>query len=455
MTNADLLITNARIWNEESQTYSFMDAAVAIGRGQILEIGKSQDLTGAYSASQTWNAGGKLLLPGLINTHCHLFQVPMRGLGKDLPFMDWVHRTVRLFIPLLDEEAIYLAAMIGCLEAIRTGTTTLVDYMYANVTQALSEVILKAFDDCGIRGVLAHGFNDVKYLPGSTVPALSFDTVGNRLAEVDQMRSKYASHPRIQLMLAPSVIWGMTREGLVELAQYAKSQDIIITLHLLETADDDEYSLSNYGLRTTPLLEETGVLDNHFLAVHVIHLQAEDIELFKRYKTKVSYNPVANMILGSGVAPIPELDRAGIQMGLGTDGAASNDSQNMIEIMKTGVLLQKVHHHDPTALSANKAFAMATSEGAAAINMEDQIGSLLPGQRADILVVDLDLPNTTPCYDPIASLVYSGNERNISSVFIDGQLVLEDGKFTCVDEAALIQKAREKARALYKAAYKV
>ena len=453
MINAELLITNARIWDIAAQTPALTEASVAIDDGKILEIGKSKDLTGQYNASQTWNAGGKLLLPGLINTHCHLFQVPMRGLGKDLPFLDWVHHTVRLFLPLLDEEAIYLAAMIGCLEAIRSGTTTLVDYMYANVNQEMSEAILKAFDDCGIRGVLANGLNDVEYLPGSTIPALSFDTVENRLAETESMRAKYQAHPRIHFMLAPSVIWGMTREGLAEMARYAKSQNLTITMHLLETADDDHYSQSNYGKRTVPLLEDSGVLDNNFLAVHAVRLQDEDFELFKRYNAKISHNPVANMILGSGVAPIPALARAGIQIGLGTDGAASNDSQSMIEVMKSAVLLQKVHHKDPTALSARQVFSMATDEGAAAIFMEDQIGSLLPGMRADIMAVDLDRPNTTPCYDPISSLVYSGNEGNISAVFIEGQLVLENGRFNFVDETALLQRAQEKTQAMYKAAY--
>ena len=454
MKNADLLITNARIWNASTQTFS-LDAGVAIHNGKILDIGKTQDLAGQYVVKETWNAGGKLLLPGFINTHCHLFQIFMRGLGKDLPFLNWVHQTVRLFMPLLDEETIYLAGMIGCLEAIRSGTTTLVDFMYANVRPGMADAILQAFNDCGIRGILAYGITDRKYLPGSTAPALTFDTVGNRIAEMERMRSEYQSHSRIGFMLAPGVIWGMTREGLAELALYAKSQKLAISMHLLETADDDEFSLSNYGLRTVPLLEETGILENDFLAVHAIQLQDEDIELFQRYHSKVSYNPVANMILGSGVAPIPELARGGIQMGLGTDGAASNDSQSIIEVMKSGVLLQKVHHHDPTALSAEKVFSMATSEGAATVSMEDQIGSLAPGKRADILAVNLDLPNTTPCYDPITSLVYSGNERNISAVFIEGRLLLKDGVFTCVNEPALINKTQEKGHTLFKAAFAV
>ena len=453
MKKADLLITNARMWHEENQAFSMVEASVAVHAGKILEIGKQRNLAKVYSAEQSWDAGGKLLLPGFVNTHCHLFQVFMRGLGKDLPFMDWVHQSLRLIMPLLDEEAIYLAALTGCFEAIRTGTTTLVDFMYANVKPRLADAVLRAFDDCGIRGVLARGVTDTECLPGSPLPSMTYAPVEDSLADLESMMSAYRNHPRIHFMLAPNVVWGMTRDGLAELARYAESRGLMVTMHLLETVDDDEYSMKTYGKRTTRLLEEVGVLNSNFLAVHAIRLEAEDVDLLAQYGAKVSYNPVANMILGSGVAPIPELCRRGIPIGLGTDGAASNDSQSLIEVMKSAVLLQKVYHHDPTALSARQAFAMATSEGARAIHMDDQIGALSPGMRADILVVDLDIPNTTPCYDPISSLVYSGSERNISSVFIEGQCVLEAGKFTRVDEAALIHRASQKARDLYAAAY--
>lgn len=453
MKKADLLITNARILSEEDQTLSEMDVSIAIQGGRILEIGEQKNLAGIYDARQTWDAKGKLLLPGLVNTHCHLFQTFMRSLGKELTFMDWVHRSVRLFMPLLDDEAIYLAAMIGCLEAIRTGTTTLVDYMYANVKPRNADAVLRAFDDCGIRGVLALGLTDVKQLPGSPVPSTTYSTVEDSLLDIERMKSDYVDHPRVSFMLAPSVIWGMTRDGLADAARYAKANNMVLTMHLLETADDDRFSQENYGKRTTRMLEDIGVLDANFLAVHAVRLIEEDFDLFERYHTSVSHNPVANMILGSGVAPVCELTRRGIPVGLGTDGAASNDSQNMIEVMKSAVLLQKVHHHDPNVITARQVFRMATSEGAETIKMGDQIGTLSPGKRADIIVVDLDLPNTTPWYEPVTSLVYSGSERNVSAVFIEGQLVLEAGKTTRVDEADLIRRAQQKAQELYKIAY--
>lgn len=451
-SNADLLIRNAKIWNAEGQSGSLSEVSVAIGNGRILEVGKPQSLETSYPAAKTWDAKGKLLLPGLLNTHCHLFQTFMRGLGKDLPFMDWMNSSVRLLMPMMDDEAVYLAAMVGCLEAIRTGTTTLVDFMYANVKPKLSDAVLRAFDDCGIRGMLARGFTDIDRFPGSPTPPASWQRVEDTLADIERLRALYKGHPRIGFMLAPSVIWAMTREGLAETARYAKANDLVLTMHLLETADDDQFSLERYGKRTTRVLEEIGVLDAHFLAVHTVRLQEEDIRLFEQYRTKISHNPVANMILGSGAAPICELARRGIEISLGTDGAASNDSQNMIEVMKSAALLQKVHYRDTAALSARQVFSMATNQGAATIKMGDQIGALSPGMRADILVVDLEKPNTTPCYDPIASLVYSGSERNISSVFVEGSLVLEDGVFTRVDEGEIVRRAQKKAQDLHRAA---
>ena len=450
----DLLITNARVWTQAGGPATQPGAAMAIQDGRIVAIDTQPALAAAYTAQRTWDAGGKWLLPGLVNTHCHLFQTFVRGLGKDRPFLEWVHQSVRLFLPVLDEEAVYLAGMVGCLEALRTGTTTLVDFMYANVRPGMADAIVQAFRDSGIRGVLARGLSDVEWLPGSPVPSVTYAPVAASLAEFERLRTAYAPLPRLSFMLAPNVVWGMTREGLAEVAQYAAARQIMVTMHVLETPDDDLYALDRYGVRTTQLLEEAGLLNARFLAVHAIRLEPEDLERLTQHGVGVSHNPVANMILGSGVAPIPELIRRGVALGLGTDGAASNDSQSLLEVMKTAALLQKVQYRDPTVLSASQVFAMATSEGARAIRLSDQIGSLAPGMRADILAVDFDQPNTTPCYDPIASLVYSGSAQNIHTVFIDGQCVLDAGHSPRVDEVSLLRRANELALALHALAQK-
>lgn len=445
----DLIIKNARILDKKNEGCATQVDKVIIHEGRILKIEGNQDAESNYSSGKVWDAGGKLLLPGFINTHCHLFQTFMRGLGKDLTFIKWMNNSVRLLMPNMDEEAIYLAAMVGCMESIRSGVTTLVDFMYAHVKPHYADYVLKAFDDCGIRGVLARGMTDVDKLPGSSVRPASSAPVAQSLFEIDRSRAMYSHHPRISFMLAPSVIWGMTDQGLKEIAAYARENNMIVTMHILETVDDDQHSLEKYGKTTMRVLEDVGILDTDFLGVHAIRVSEDDIDLFKQYQTRISYNPLANMILGSGVAPIVALSKHGVPISLGTDGAASNDSQNLFEVMKTGALLQKVQNRDSAALSAGEIFSMATDQGAACINMQDEIGSLDEGKKADLIAVDLQRSNTTPCYDPIASLVYSGNSENISMVMVGGEIIFDQGKMTRVDEADILLRAQQKAEALY------
>lgn len=445
----DLIIKNARLLDNKNFGCTSNKVTVIVDEGKILEISPEVDQPTRYDSKKVWDAGGKLLLPGFINTHCHLFQTFMRGLGKDLTFIKWMNNSVRLMMPNLDEEAIYLAAMVGCMESIRSGVTTLVDFMYAHVKPHYADYVLKAFDDCGIRGVLARGITDVDRLPGSPVRPASFSFVVDSLAEVDRSREMYKNHPRISFALAPSVIWGMTAEGLREIADYSKVNNIFVTMHILETVDDDQHSLEKYGKTTMRLLEDVGVLDTDFLGVHAIRVSEDDLSLFKKYQTRISYNPLANMILGSGVAPIVEFTNHGILVSLGTDGAASNDSQNLIEVMKTGALLQKVQNRDSSALSAREIFSMATDQGAACINMQDQIGSLCEGKKADLIALDLHKPNTTPCYDPLASLVYSGNSENIAMVMVEGEIIFDQGIFSKFNEAEILQRAQQKAEKIY------
>jgi len=445
----NLIIKNAKLLDTVRRSRSSNNVSIVVQDGLITSINEDQTISNSFSIDNVWDAGGKVLIPGFVNTHCHLFQTFMRGLGKDLTFIKWMNNSVRLMMPHLDEEAIYLAAMVGCMEAIKSGNTTLVDFMYAHVKPHFADQVLQAFDDCGIRGVLARGMTDVDRLPGSPVKPASFATAEDSLAEVDRSKEMYKNHSRISFALAPSVIWGMTADGLKEIASYAKKNNILVTMHILETVDDDQFSFEKYGKSTMRVLEEVGILDTDFLGVHTIRVSEDDLNLFQKYKTRISYNPLANMILGSGVAPIVEFSKKGIPVSLGTDGAASNDSQNLIEVMKAGALLQKVQNHDSAALSAWEIFSMATERGAACINMQDQIGTIEVGKKADIIALDLNKPNTTPCYDPIASLVYSGNSENVAMVMVDGNIIYDQGSFTRVDEADILHRAQQKAEKIY------
>lgn len=448
--SVDLIIDDAKLLNIVEKRTAEKNQSIVIHEGKILKIGGKEGIHQEFLPKKSLSAEGKLVLPGFINTHCHLFQTFMRGLGKDLTFIQWMNNSVRLMMPNMDEEAIYLSAMVGCLESVRSGMTTIVDFMYAHVKPRFADYVLQAFVDCGIRGILARGMTDVDRLPGSPVRPASYATAAQSFAEVERSKAMYANHPTISFMLAPSVVWGMTFEGLKEISRYAKQNQMMVTMHILETVDDDQHTLEKYGKTTMRVLEDAGILETDFLGVHAIRVSEDDLSLFKQYDVKISYNPLANMILGSGIAPIVDLSKAGIKISLGTDGAASNDSQNLIEVMKAGALLQKAHNHDSSALSAWEVLSMATDQGAACLGMEDKIGAIEVGKHADLTFVDLQKANTTPCYDPIASLVYSGNSENIDTVIINGEVIYDQGKFSRIDEMDILIRAQKKAEELYR-----
>jgi len=448
--NIDLMLVHAKILVQDSAYTLLEDGAVAVDKGRIAAVGLTSRLTEQFQAYRVIDASSKLLIPGLVNTHNHLFQTLMRGLGKDETFLNWIAVSIRRFMPYLDEEACYLAAMVGCLEGVRSGTTTVVDSMYANLNPSFSDAVIQAFEDLGIRGVLARGICDLEKFPGSTHRSLTYEPIDQCLGEIDRIRSRYKDRSLLSMMLAPGAVWNMTREGMVETARYARANDLKITMHLLETKTDDDFCLEEYGKRALPFLDEIGFLGPDLLAVHAIRLEKEDLDLLEKYQVKVSHNPLSNMILGSGVSPVTELVRRGIKIGLGTDGAASNDSQNMIETMKIAAILQKAFQQDATALSARSVFSMATDQGASVIGMQEQIGSLEPGKCADIIIVDLMKPNTTPSYEPISSLVYSGSERNIVAVIVAGQVIFENGRFLRVNEEEILQRVNQKAFEIFR-----
>ena len=358
----DLLIIHAEIITMDSEDRLFKNGAIAVNNGQIVSVGEYEDLKNKYTGRQIWDANGKSIFPGFINTHTHLFQTLIKGLGKDLSFVDWLNNSVRCVMPHLDDEAIYLAAMIGCLEAVRTGTTTIVDNMYAQVRPNLSDEVIHAFEDLGIRGILARGMFDLKELPWGDTSIIS-EPIDLCLKNIDRLYARYKSHQLINIMLHPSAVWAMTEEGLIAAAEYSQENNLPITMHLLENNIDDEFCIEHYGKRTLPFLADIGFLSPSFIAVHGILLNSEDIKLFKQHQVKLSHNPVSNMILGTGIAPIPELLAQGIKVGLGTDGSASNDSQNLLEEMKITALLHKVNKLDASVMGAKEVLLMATRHG--------------------------------------------------------------------------------------------
>ena len=237
----------------------------------------------------------------------------------------------------------------------------------------------------------------------------------------------------------------MSAEALREVNCFSADHNLPVTMHLLESELDNDFCREHYGRPTIPFLEEIGFLSPRLLAVHCVCLAEDDIRRLAAHDVKVSHNPIANMILGTGVAPVTRLLEAGIPIALGTDGSASNDNQNYLELLKGTALLHKVSHRDPLALGAETVLRMATEVGAGVVGLQEKVGSIAAGKQADMVIFDFARANTTPAHDPVASLVYSADTSNVDSVLVAGRFLLRDGELTTVDEEALLQRASQKA----------
>jgi 5-methylthioadenosine/S-adenosylhomocysteine deaminase len=447
LQHVDLLIKNATVITMNEAREILYDCAIAITGDKISELGPTKDLESKYSSGKTIDAKGKFVFPGLINTHSHLFQVLLKGLGRDKVLLDWLDSSVRRAIWQIDEECVYYAALVGCIENIRSGATTVLDFMYCHGKAGLDDMVIKAFEDIGIRGILGRAYTNTATLPADCPCELN-ETEEMFFSEVERLAEKYKNHPRISIAIAPGIIWDVSEEGFKTIRSLADKHGLLITMHTVETEDDDEYCLANRGMRTIPYLEKIGLLGPDYISVHSVHMKPEDIKIFKDLDVKVSHNPVSNMILASGVAPVPEFLKQGITVSLATDGAASNDTQDMMEVLKTTALMHKLHTRDAAVVSADQVVEMATLGGAKTIGRAGELGSIEPGKKADLFIYNPVTAKSIPVADPVSTLIYSSGQANVETTIVNGQVILEDGKILKVDEREVLLKLQEVAASL-------
>ena len=446
----DLLIINGTIVTMNQKKEILQNGALAIQEGRIVDVGDTGALQAKYSTpKKVLDAKGKAIFPGLINTHNHLFQTLLKGLGDDKVLSDWLAQmTFPSAVHLIPEDT-YVGAMLGCLDGLHSGTTTMVDYMYPHPQPGLSDGVIQAFRELGIRGIFGRGFMNTGVEFGvQTAIMQDVETI-----EKDARRLLDTYHgvdnDRIKVWLAPAAVWSSSKELLQAAKRLADEYKTGITVHISETPFDREASRKLHGYWDIDVLEKLGLMGPNMLMVHCVHLTPRDIRMAKYFDAKVSHNPASNMYLSSGVPPIPRLIEAGVTVSLATDGAGSNNSNDMLESLKLAALLQKVHHMDPTIITAEKVLEMATIDGARALGMEDEIGSLEIGKKADLFVFNPQLAaKAVPMHHPVSTLVYSSTQTNVETVIIDGRIVMEDGVVTVVDEAAMLKKGQETADAL-------
>lgn len=441
----DLLISNAAVIAGGYPYQVLEQHAIGIRGDRIAAIGPAEHFSHAV-AGRSIDAHGMFAFPGLANTHTHLFQTLLKGLGDEMYLIPWVAATTLPTAIALDPEEAHLGAMLGCIEAIRSGTTSILDFAYPSRRLEIFDRIVRAFQLTGIRGFLGRGFSTVDpYDSGGSALELPLDEV---FANIRDLIQRYPSRlPTPSVLLGPSTVGALGREDFLAVRQFANSEGVRITIHLDEIVEDNPMSVELHGKRSLPFLEEIGFLGPDVVAAHCVQLDAEDIAILARTRTHVSYNPVSNFYLGNGIAPILELQRAGAAVSLATDGAASNNSQDMLEALKVGALLPKVAARDPAIFTAGDALRLATSGGAAALGRDD-FGTLEVGKRADLFIFDPQHAKSIPVHDPVSTLVYSSGQPNVRSTIVGGKVVLDDRRIVGVDEAAILHEAQALAEQL-------
>lgn len=445
----DLLVTNASalIGGVRGEQYRMVDkTALGVQDRRIAWIGASADAR-PERAARVLDAGGKLLLPGLINTHNHLFQNLVKGMGDEMYLLPWVET---LILPTVDEmtpDEAYLGSLLGCLEAIRSGTTALMDFMFGVPDLELHRAVMRGMRDSGIRGFFGRAVRDLNPDSGWRDPwYIPLDEVFDQLRTLAREFPSGLSVP--STLPAPGTMRTMTVGGLMRVKEYALAEGCQITIHMGEHTEERETSIDRWGVGAFTKGEEIGFLGPQVVAAHCVKLDEIDLDVIARTGTQVSYNPVSNAYLGNGIAPVLEMLELGIDVSLATDGGACANTEDMIEALKWGVLMPKVAAQDPRVFNSRDILRLATLGGARALGLPNDLGALEVGRLADFFLFDPYRLKSVPMHDPISNIVYTGSQQNVHTVVVDGRVVLDAGRFPDLDEEAFVREVHERALAL-------
>jgi len=444
-----MLIKNGTFITMDSKRRIIKDGNLLVSGNRIQEIGKSDEIESKYDLEKTIDAKGKVVLPGLVNTHTHLFQTLLKGLGADRTLIDWFRKMTAPAASHLTQKDVQIAALLGCLDAVKSGTTCIAEYNYINPTPGFSNSIIGALQDFGIRGIYIRSWTDAGQ--DLELPEGIIEKTEDAINDTERVMKEFngAGNGMIHVWAGPCAIWQVTTESLLASRELADKYNTGISIHVSETPFFSEYSKRKYEMGDLDYYNSLGILGPDVLAVHCCWLTERDIRILKGNGVKVSHNPVSNMLLSDGIAPIPRMVESGITVGLGTDGAASNDNQDMMAVLKFAALLHKVGAvQDPTVITAEKILEMATIDGARCLGLESQIGSLEEGKKADIIIIDPKTPNVVPVHYLPSSLVYCATSENVNTVIVDGNVVMENRKILTVNETEILEQAQKAADSL-------
>src|SRR5687767_3945562 len=424
----DLLILGGAIVTMDGARQIIEDGGIAVENGRIVAVGSRTDIAGKYAGGKTVDATGKIIIPGLVNAHTHVPMSLFRGIADDLDLQEWLTKYI---FPAeaknVSEEFVRAGTRLGLAEMIRGGTTTYCDMYYFE--DAIADETAKA----GVRGVLGETVIDF--------PVADNKTWEEAMAYVERFVKKWKGHELITPAIAPHAPYTVSEAHLKEAREFSDRTGAPIVTHVSETKREVDDSIKAKNASPVEYLRRIGFLNNRVIAAHVVWPAGNDIDTLERAGVGVVHNPQSNMKLASGVAPVPRMMKEGVRLGLGTDGAASNNDLSMWEEMDTVAKLHKVFTGDPKVISAQQAFELATIRSAAALHMEKEIGSIESGKRADLVLVAQDALNQLPLYNIYSHLVYATKTSDVQTVIINGRVVMRDRRLLTLDEAAIKQSA--------------
>lgn len=425
--HADIIIRNALVVTMDSQYRVIKDGAVVIRGDEIIDVGLSDAISSAYDAKRVINGDGKLVMPGLVNVHTHSPMTIYRGYADDLPLLEWLYEHIfPVEAKFTTPENVCTGTQLAIAEMLLSGTTCFNDTYY--YTHKMAEVV----DVTGIRAILAES------LIGFPAPNSPTPDVG--MAHTLDLIARWKDHPLVNISTAAHTPYTASADIIAKTKQIAVDHDLIFNIHVSETSWEVKDSLKKHGVSPVKYLQNLGVLDQKTIASHCVHLSEEDINIFAENNVAVGHNPQCNMKLANGVAPIQKFLDQGIRVGIGTDGVASNNDLDMFDEMRSSALAQKLSVGDPSVLNARTVVEMGTIMGARAIGLGDSIGSIEPGKKADVVILDLGRPHAIPRFNVYSLIAYSLRGSDVETVIVNGRILVDKRKLLTVDLDALYHK---------------
>jgi 5-methylthioadenosine/S-adenosylhomocysteine deaminase len=434
----DILFTNALVLTMDEKLAQYEPGAVAVSGNSIVAVGAEAEIKKEYTAKETFDCGGKVLMPGLINAHTHVPMTLLRGLTDDLRLDVWL---MGYMMPVEREfvspEFVRLGTLLACAEQIRSGVTTFNDMYY------FEDSVAQAAADAGLRAVCGQS---VMKFPAPDAPSYE-----DAIARARDFIQRWKGHELIVPAIAPHAPYTTTPEMLRESAELAKEFDVPLHIHISETFFEVQNMRNENGMPVVPYVKKQGLFQAKVIAAHCVHIDIGEIRTLKNHGAGVSHNPSSNLKLASGFAPVTKMLEAGLNVGIGTDGPASNNDLDMFEEVRLASFIAKAASNDPTSLPAQTALTMATRLGAQALHLGHLTGSLTPGRRADLIVVDTSPVHNSPRFrrDPnnaYAQIVYASKSTDVSDVMVNGKWLMRDRQLLTLDEKDLLRQAAEIAK---------